>query len=208
MKTFIFKWIGYIVLTIIYKTNKFEILGLSYLEKAQKQKRPIMLCVWHGRMLFPIFYVINKKLSPWAIASPYQDGAIVASILKKWNVKIIKGSSNKKPKNVINKMENIFKNDNNAIVCITNDGPKGPIHIAKKGSLELAQKFNAQIITVTGNATKKWLFNSWDKFHLPKPFSKIIIHIAPAYKQDLDCSLEDGVSNYMVEHERKVSEQL
>ena len=34
-------------------------------------------------MLFPIYYVLNKKLSPWAIASPYQDGAIVASILKK-----------------------------------------------------------------------------------------------------------------------------
>ncbi len=208
MKFFFLKWVGYIFLSFIYKTCTIQINGEENFKKVYNKNKPIMLCVWHGRMLFPIFYVINKKLSPWAIASPYQDGAIVASILKRWNVKIIKGSSNKKPKNVINKMENIFKNDNNAIVCITNDGPKGPIHTAKKGSLKLAQKFSAQIITVTGDATKKWLFNSWDKFHLPKPFSKIIIHVAPAYSHDLDCSLEEGVTNYMVDHEKKVSEQL
>ncbi len=207
MKTFIFKWIGYIVLTIIYKTNKFEILGLSYLEKAQKQKRPIMLCVWHGRMLYPIFFVVKNKIKTWAIASPHQDGYIMAQILKKWNVSIIEGSSNKKSKNVVEQMQEIFQNDKQAIIAITNDGPKGPKHIAKHNSLKLAKEYDVQIITITGDSTKKWIFKTWDKFYLPKPFGKIMINIAPVYQyQDKD--LVGSVSSYMVKHEQEISEKL
>mgnify|MGYP006155075417 FL=1 len=202
------KWFGYLFLLLIYKTCRIEIKGEDNFSKIYNKDKPIMLCVWHGRMLFPIFYVFKKKLTPWAIASPFRDGAIVASILKKWNVNIIKGSSNQNPKEVVNKIEAIYKNDKNAIISITNDGPKGPIHIAKKGSLELAKKLDAQIITITGDASKKWIFNSWDKFYLPKPFSKIIIHIAPAYQKNDDQKLNDSVSNYMIKHEKIASRNI
>ena len=155
MKAFILKWLGYIILSFIYKTNKFKVYGVEHLKAAQNEKRPIMLCVWHGRMLYPIFYVAKNKIKTWAIASPHQDGYIMAEILKKWNVSIIEGSSNKKSKNVINQMKEIFEKDNNAIIAITNDGPKGPRHIAKENSLKIAQEYNAQIITITGDSTKK-----------------------------------------------------
>ncbi len=206
---FIFlKWLGYLFLSFIYKTCDIKIEGEENFKKIYNKNRPIMLSVWHGRMLFPIFYVFKKKLTPWAIASPYQDGAIVASILKKWNVKIITGSSNRNPKEVINRIESIFKKNSNEIICITNDGPKGPRHIAKKGSIELAKKLDAQIITITGDANKKWTFNSWDKFYLPKPFSKIIIHIAPAYEHNGTKLLHEGVSEYMVKHEQMASQKI
>ena len=181
MKALILQWVGYLILTFIYKTNKFEVIGLEHFKKAQIKKRPIMLCVWHGRMLYPIFYVAKNKIKTWAIASPHQDGYIMGQILKKWNVSIIKGSSNKQSKNVVNQMRDIFKNDKHSIIAITNDGPKGPRHIAKENSLKIAQEYNAQIITITGDSTKKWVFNTWDKFYLPKPFGKIIINIAYFY---------------------------
>ena len=208
MKFLFLKWLGYLFLSLIYKTCKIQIDGEENFTKIYNKNKPIMLCVWHGRMLFPIFYVIKKKLTPWAIASPYQDGAIVASILKKWSVKIIKGSSNRGPKEVINKIESIFKKNSNEIICVTNDGPKGPRHVAKKGSIELAKKLNAQIITITGDASRKWVFNSWDKFYLPKPFSKIIIHIAPPHSENPNQQLNDSVSKYMIYHEKIVDEKL
>ena len=164
-----------------------------------------MLCVWHGRMIFPIFYLLKKHLSPWAIASSHQDGAMIASILKKWNIKIIWGSSNRNSKKVAEKMNDIFSKDKNAIICITNDGPKGPIHVAKKGSLEIAKKNDVNIITITGNASKIWKFNSWDQFVLPKPFSKIIINVAPQYSAGNN-DLVSGVSSYMLEQEKKADQ--
>ena len=208
MKFVFLKWLGYLFLSLIYKTCDIKIDGEENFTKIYNKNKPVMLSVWHGRMLFPMFYFFKKKLTPWAIASPYQDGAIVASILKKWNVKIITGSSNRNPKEVINKIESIFKKDSNEMICITSDGPKGPRHVAKKGSIELAKKLNAQIITITGDANKKWVFSSWDQFYLPKPFSKIIIHIAPAYQEKDNQFLHEGVSSYMVKHEQIASEKI
>ena len=208
MKIFFLKWIGYFVLSLIYKTCKFEIHGTKYFEKIRNNNRPIMLCVWHGRMLYPIFYVIKEKIKLWTIATPFKDGEIIAQILKKWDFKIIKGSSNRNSKKVMEKMNQIFKSDSNSIIAITNDGPKGPRHIAKTESLEIAQKYNAQIITITGDSNKKWVFNSWDKFYLPKPFSKIIITIAPEHIRNPDRELSADVSQYMVEYEKIASEKI
>ena len=207
MKALILKWLGYAVLSFIYKTNQFEVHGLENLKAAKQKKRPIMLCVWHGRMLYPIFYVAKNKIKTWAIASPHQDGYIMAQILKKWNVSIIEGSSNKKSKNVINQMKQIFEKDHNAIIAITNDGPKGPRHIAKENSLKIAQEYNAQILTITGDSTKKWTFKTWDKFYLPKPFGKIIINIAPTYESQGE-DLVESVSAYMTKYENKVSQKI
>lgn len=206
MKIFVLKWLGYVFLSFLYKTNKFEVHGLEYFKAAQKEKRPIMLCVWHGRMLYPIFYVIKNKIKAWAIASPHQDGYIMAQILKKWNISIIRGSSNKQSKNVVEKIHEIFENDNQAVVAITNDGPKGPRHVAKEGSLKIAKQYNAQIITITGDSTKKWKFKTWDQFYLPKPFGKIIINIAPVYQYQ-ENDLVGSVSNYMTEYENRVSKK-
>ena len=208
MKIYFLKWLGYFVLTLIYKTCRFEIHGQKYFEKIKKNKKPIMLCVWHGRMLYPIFYVIKQKIKLWTIASPYKDGEIISQILKKWDFNIIKGSSNRNSKKVLQKMNQIFQSDPSAIIAITNDGPKGPRHVAKTGSLEIAQKYNAQIITITGDSNKKWIFNSWDKFYLPKPFSKIIITIAPEYKKNNDLTLSMDISEYMVKYEKIASEKI
>ena len=208
MKAFFLEWIGYFVLSFIYKTNKFEIHGEEYFQKAKNENRPLLLCVWHGRMLFPIFYVIKNKIKAWALASPHQDGAIMGNILSKWGVKIITGSSNMQSKNAIQNMHKIFENDNKAIIAITNDGPKGPRHQAKIKSLEIAKQYNAQIITISGDSTKKWIFNTWDKFYLPKPFGKIIINIAPVYDINTSLNIQDGVSQYMIECEYAASDKL
>ena len=208
MKIFFLKWVGYIILSLIYKTCTFKVSGQKHFETVKKKNKPIILCVWHGRMLYPIFYVIKNQINAWAIASPYKDGEIISQILKKWNINIIKGSSNRNAKQVLQKIDQIWMKDKKAIIAITNDGPKGPRHIAKTGSLEIAQQYNAEIITITGDSNKKWIFNSWDKFYLPKPFSTIIIHIAPAYNKKEDVELSNDVSKYMNYHEKRASEKI
>tara|TARA_B100002051_G_scaffold58263_1_gene54131 strand:+ start:29209 stop:29838 length:630 start_codon:yes stop_codon:yes gene_type:complete len=205
MKQKIIVFIGYVFLSLLYKLNKYKIYGKEYMNEALSQNRPILLCVWHGRMLFPIFYVIMQKMEVWALASPHKDGDTLGKILSKWGVQIIKGSSNQQPHIVIEKMHQILKNDKNAIICITNDGPKGPRHVAKKKSLEIAKQYNAQIISVSGDSTKKWVFNTWDKFYLPKPFGKITINISPIYKYQPN--LDESVSKFMINNELEATQK-
>ena len=185
MKFLILKWVGYIVLTLIYKTCRFKINGQNNLEKINKNK-PVLLCVWHGRMLFPIFYVIKNKVKSWAIASPYNDGKIMAEILQKWNIKIIQGSSNRNAKNVLQKINEIYTKETGAIIAITNDGPKGPPRIAKPGAINLAYKLNAKIIFISGKSSSYWKLKTWDNFILPKPFASNHVYMKELTFKDFD----------------------
>lgn len=55
------------------------------------------------------------------------------------------------------------------------DGPTGPIGKVKPGIIKMALETNATIVPFYTFADKAWFFNSWDRFMLPKPFSKVTI---------------------------------
>lgn len=53
------------------------------------------------------------------------------------------------------------------------DGPRGPAGKVKAGVIRLAHQTNSVIVPFYTAAEKGWYFDSWDKFMLPKPFSKV-----------------------------------
>ena len=154
---------------------RWKIIGKENLDNAKALNRPIFLPLWHGRFLFVSYFITKWKYSSFAIAGHHRDASRIASILSSWGFKLIRGSSSKGGKDVIKKMMSLFKN--NETICITSDGPKGPIHIAKPGSIKIAMESNAIILPVTGIASKFWKINSWDNFILPKPFGTIYFKI-------------------------------
>ena len=60
-------------------------------------------------------------------------------------------------------------------IGITPDGPRGPLYQMHPGALKLAQLTGARIMTVRINYESYWEFGTWDRFQLPKPFSKLRI---------------------------------
>ena len=176
-------FIGRCVFQLLFLLNKVKIHGEDNLLQLAQAGKPIMVCVWHGRLLFPSWYIRLKMTNLHAIASRHSDAEIMARILKHWGYNLIRGSTRKGGKAVVQKMADVFKNG--GIVAVTNDGPKGPPKIAKAGSTGLAIKYNVNMITITGSATKYWQMKSWDKFMLPKPFGRIDILVAPPIQIDI-----------------------
>ena len=175
-KTFLFSLLGRWLFQVVFFFNKISIDGEENLLKLIKSRKPVMLCVWHGRLLFPSWY-IRHHTSLHIVSSRHRDSEILARILKHWGYGLIRGSTKKGGTRVIREMTEKFKDGE--IIAVTNDGPKGPPRIAKSGSIGLAIKNNVQIITVTGSATKYWRIKTWDSFMLPKPFGKIRIVVSP-----------------------------
>lgn len=175
IKSHFYSFFGRWIFQILFLFNKISIKGENQFLNIIKNGEPIMICVWHGRLLFPSWY-IRKHTSLHIVSSRHPDSEILGRILIKWGYKLIKGSTNKGGSQVIRKMREIF--NNRGIIAVTNDGPKGPLHIAKSGSVSLAIKKNVKIISITGSATKFWKAKSWDHFMLPKPFGKIQIVIS------------------------------
>ncbi len=177
IKIIIISFIGKWLLQIFFYLNKIVINGEEHLLSLINTGKPIMVCVWHGRLLFPSWYIRLKTTNLHAIASQHTDAEIMARILNNWGYGLIRGSTRKGGKAVVKKMAAVFKSA--GTVAVTNDGPKGPPRIAKAGSTGLALKYNVQIITITGSATKYWQIKSWDRFMLPKPFGKIQLIVSP-----------------------------
>ena len=177
MKLIFLSFIGRWVFQLLFFLNKVIIHGEENLFKLAKAGKPIMVCVWHGRLVFPSWYIRLKITNLHAIASHHSDAEIMARILKKWGYELIRGSTRKGGKAVVQKMAEVFQNG--GIVAVTNDGPKGPPRIAKAGSTGLAIKYNVNMVTITGSATKFWQMKSWDRFMLPKPFGRIDIMVSP-----------------------------
>ena len=187
-----------VILFFVFRTNKWHVSGLDNLQRAIKNKRPIMLCSWHARFLYAVyFFKTHKTPNLWAVSSTHEDSQIMAHFLNRSSIGLIRGSSTRGWDNVIKKMLAIFKK-NNSIIAITNDGPKGPPQKAKLGSYKIAVRSNAQIIAISCNSTKYWEARSWDKLRLPKPFGEIYIDFAKPMDIEDDARKVDSADDLTV----------
>jgi hypothetical protein len=59
--------------------------------------------------------------------------------------------------------------------ALTPDGPRGPMHEFKPGAIMLAQLSGRPILPISIAASRKWTFDTWDRFELPLPFSRVVI---------------------------------
>jgi len=170
IKLRLYSILGYFILKFIFWSNKKEISGLDNLIKINSEKRPVMICSWHGRLLFSVFNL--NKLNFYALAGLHKDADIISRICEKLGWKMIRGSSSKGGykayKGILNKLSSNNK------IYITPDGPKGPIHIIKNGIVEASIKKEALILPISGISSKNWKIKNWDLFLIPKPFGKIL----------------------------------
>lgn len=130
-----------------------------------------IVAFWHGKML-PVWYYF-KNFNPLGIVSLSKDGEILSLLLKNWNYRLVRGSSSKGGKEVIDKTIN---ENHNGPVLITPDGPRGPKEEMKAGAIIISLKSKKPLILCGVNISQKIrLKKSWDNFEIPLPFSKIYL---------------------------------
>jgi lysophospholipid acyltransferase (LPLAT)-like uncharacterized protein len=74
--------------------------------------------------------------------------------------------------------------------AFTIDGPKGPRHEAKMGAVLLGKKTGRPVLPFTVNAERFWEVPSWDRFQIPKPFTRAVVRIAPPIRVPADADDE------------------
>jgi lysophospholipid acyltransferase (LPLAT)-like uncharacterized protein len=133
-----------------------------------------VLMFWHGKML--VGWLLGKDKNFFGVVSQSKDGEILSRLLQKWNYKLIRGSSSKDSKEVMNQMVETLKNGFS--IALTPDGPRGPREKMKIGGLIAAVRSSSPVVLCGIHYEKKFVFNSWDKFELPKPFSKVLVRLS------------------------------
>lgn len=135
-------------------------------------KAPYLFAFWHGKQFLPALNVPRVHFTRGGIlASPSRDGAIITTMLQKMGYEVIRGSSRDRAAGALLNVKRKLKQGVSMGFAI--DGPIGPIHTVKPGMPFLAQKCNTAIIPIGSAYQKYWVFRkAWDKFQLPKPFTK------------------------------------
>lgn len=160
----------YYLLKVIFLTLDVKILGAE--DKIDGNKSYV--CgMWHNKLL--VILLCLKALKKRAgLASPSKDGELISVPLEKMGYKMVRGSSGKESVKSLVQIIKLVKNEGYSLGTPL-DGPKGPVYEVKPGMIYAAQKSGKQLVLVGGAYSKKWVFTkTWDKFQLPKPFSKVV----------------------------------
>jgi len=134
----------------------------------------VLLCTWHQQFFSAIRHFQGyKAFNPSLMISQSKDGKIVAGVAKRSGWNPVRGSSSKGGKIALRNMVANLKRSKLSGHIV--DGPRGPSGVVKPGVIGLAHATNAVIVPFYVFAESSWHFNSWDKFLLPKPFSRVIL---------------------------------
>ncbi len=149
-------------------TMKFEVVHPEIQRSVLEKGFPAIGAFWHGRLLMMPRAYEGKKLS--FLVSSHRDGQVVGKALKRFGFHAILGSTNRKGFTAFKQM--LKANQEGSDIAITPDGPKGPRYQVQIGVIELAKLTGRVVVPVTFGASRRKIFNTWDYFLLPYPFSK------------------------------------
>jgi lysophospholipid acyltransferase (LPLAT)-like uncharacterized protein len=137
--------------------------------------------LWHNRLL--IFPFVLRRFFPnrggAALISASRDGDLLADAIKRFDFAVVRGSSSRLGASAILQLTDVLASGRD--VVITPDGPRGPAYELGPGIIFLAQKSGAAVLPVNMEYSSCWRLKSWDRFILPRPFSKVRIVIGQAY---------------------------
>jgi len=137
-----------------------------------------LLLMWHNR-LFPAFGCLRhlefEKHQIHGLVSASRDGARLASFMRAIHVVPLRGSSSRRAATATREMVRVL--GNGGVVSITIDGPRGPCYHAQAGAAMLALRLQCPIYLVNVEPASCWRLNSWDRFMIPRPFTKVEINV-------------------------------
>lgn len=143
----------------------------------------VLLCAWHQQFFTALRYFKKYNVfNPSVMISQSRDGEIISGVVNRLGWKPVRGSSSKGGKAALKKMITDLKASRLSAHIV--DGPRGPAGEIKAGVIRMAQTTDAAIVPFYVTADKAWYFNSWDRFMLPKPFSKVVLSFDKMIKFD------------------------
>jgi hypothetical protein len=132
-----------------------------------------ILTLWHGRIFF-LFYYLRNRPDFHLLISPSADGDFLARLAQLMGYSVIRGSSYKKAVSSARALIKILRKHQRIIMIA--DGSRGPRCKAQPGSLLIGGITGAPVIPMTFGSSRNFVFNSWDRFVLPLPFSRCTIN--------------------------------
>lgn len=138
---------------------------------------PCLFVLWHNRLFAAAD--ISRRFRPerplHCLVSSSKDGAWLTAFFNSVGLRAVRGSSSRGGREAVSALVAVLRAGHDA--GITPDGPRGPIYVCKPGAVVVARRAGVPILLIGMNYESAWRLRSWDKFYLPRPFSRVHLRL-------------------------------
>jgi hypothetical protein len=150
-----------------------EVLASNETRALMDSGGAILYTMWHGQLLYPLYFFSRRYQQPVILTSPSRDGEFTAEMAQGWGYAICRGSQGKGGIKGLQEMAAYLRRGHSGGLMA--DGSRGPAHVAQKGLLFLAREGRVPILPLAVASRRKLTFPTWDLFELPLPLSRVAL---------------------------------
>jgi lysophospholipid acyltransferase (LPLAT)-like uncharacterized protein len=160
----------------LYPTLRVTVRREAEVEALRREYGGLILVTWHGRSLVPIARCRGRGYL--GLVSLSRDGDLLSAFFRRMGWRAVRGSSGRRgvraAKAAVDALEGGGTDGAGAVLAVTPDGPRGPARKVQPGAVFFAQKSGKPLVAVGIGASRAWHARSWDRFLIPKPFSRVV----------------------------------
>jgi lysophospholipid acyltransferase (LPLAT)-like uncharacterized protein len=149
--------------------------GVEALTPSWTAARPLIYCVWHGRILMVPWLNARLRRSHGArpvsvLASRSRDGGLVGDYARRFGLDVVRGSSSRGGAGALRALVTAVQAGRD--VALAPDGPRGPRGQLGSGVVALAALTGAPVVPLGFATRPAWRLATWDEFQIPSPFAR------------------------------------
>jgi len=122
---------------------------------------------WHEYILFPFFMRGHCNLA--MLLSRHRDAEILSRAAYHMGFDLVRGSTRR---GGVAAIRELLRKSQQMHLAITPDGPRGPRRRVAPGPIYLASKLGLPLALMGFGYDRPWRVNSWDRFAIPRPYSR------------------------------------
>ena len=170
---------GLILVRLLSLTYRVRIMDGTNEAHIRNRGGKVLYASWHQRF-FPGITFFSKRRPIAIMISQSRDGEMISRVVDVLGWRPVRGSSSRGGSQALQEIKKLAWKGFNIGHII--DGPRGPFGIVKPGLLRIAQVSGLPILPTITSSPRPWIFRSWDRFMVPRPFSRVIIRFgAPIF---------------------------
>ena len=166
----------FVLIKLIGLTVRFELDGWENWQSVTSNNAIPIYTFWHNRVFLATYFWRRRRIV--VMTSQSFDGEYIARFIQRFGYGAARGSSTRGGVGAIVEMARLMRAG--CPTAFTIDGPKGPRYQAKMGAVLLAKRTGQPILPFSITCERFWeATRSWDRFQVPKPFTRARVSIAP-----------------------------
>lgn len=201
----LFALVAVALFRVVDSTLDLRVFGHEHVAAVLRDRRPFLVVVWHGRGLLPIFFFQGYPLVIYSSQARSGQTPLLSRYVRKLTLASLRhlgyhvldaSQFPSESRGVIRFLQFLERGRGGLIAA---DGPGGPMFHAKPGATYMAKKTGVALLPVAAAIRDAIALDSWDRFEIPRPFTRAVLTIGEAVDvpEDIDEAHLDTLSRQL-----------